>query len=496
MAPEHPTQTEVHRMRYKITTGLRCPHCTLQWYWSTGNTCLYDGLYFSYFSKMAAAGWRASEWCGACVSGSSCAGKCCGQASGKFGEEFWNCADIRVLAEGERPPTEPVTPAPQPTPPPANCLAAWRQCGGGSHTGPTCCVSGHYCKKIDPQWYHQCVPGADPNPMPSPTPATLPPTTAPSPDGSQTTTPPSPGGTCACSKSTVWDGSLGRFVDGSFCNQNFGGQNPYISAGGGEGAGGGHSGQEPCSSGQYSFSEDSGWQISVSKLQGEGQVPYRAFAYMQLCNGSTYSECWGQMDSIRFSFSFKTQDISSIGAYVKLLFWTDAGNIVGLLPPNHPKGDSSFRLIAFPHDDYPNNWATEVIIADNTWYHLAVEFEPATQGVKIFLDGTEVGSGSIPVQMLEATNGPQIGIYSFDFGASWPVNGFKLWLDDACVGETSGTCASGDGVGPPPPSSTASPSPSPTGAPTAVSTEMPTPMPTAVPTFLEAKDLSIAGAQP
>jgi len=505
MSPEHPSQTEVHRMRYKIPAELRCPHCTLQWYWSTGNTCLYDGLYFSYFRKMAAAGWRANEWCGSCMSGSgSCDGKCCGEASGKFGEEFWNCADIRVLAAGEQPPTESPTPAPQPTPPPANCLAAWQQCGGGSHTGPTCCVSGHYCKKIDPQYYHQCVSGVDPNPRPTPAPTASSTAAAPSP-GSSTTLSPSPiGATCSCSRSTVWDGSFGRFMDGSFCSQNFGGANPYISAGGGSGTGGGHSGDEPCSSGQYSFSEESGWQISVSKSQGEGNVPYRAFAYMQFCNGSPYSTCWGPAETIRFSFSFKTQDVASIGAYVKLLFWTDAGNIVGLLPPSHPKGQSSFRLITFPQDDYPNNWANEVSIEDNTWYHLSIEFEPATRGVRISIDGTEVGSGSIPVQMLEATNGPQIGVYSFDYGASWPVSGFKLWLDDACVGETSGTCPSGGNGAPvatpalpptvapmatptPAPMSapTAAPSTAPTASPTPPSTEVPTPAPVAALTCTE-----------
>jgi len=187
MASPHYSESEVHRMRYKIPLDLNCTHCTLQWYWSTGNTCLYDSGYFSYFSKMAAAGWSASNWCASCMSGSDCTGKCCGAPSGKFAEEFWNCADIRVLAvaQGQQPevglPPRETTRVPQAgtSPPPApmptlapsapmvpthapqlseTCVEAWGQCGGGSHAGPTCCVSGHFCKKIDALWYHQCVP--------------------------------------------------------------------------------------------------------------------------------------------------------------------------------------------------------------------------------------------------------------------------------------------------------------------------------------------------
>jgi len=60
-----------------------------------------------------------------------------------------------------------------------------------------------------------------------------------------------------------------------FCSQNFGGSNPYISAGGGAGASGGWSGAEPCTSGQYSFSQDGTWSISMDAPQAQGKVPYR-----------------------------------------------------------------------------------------------------------------------------------------------------------------------------------------------------------------------------
>merc|ERR550525_2011711 len=179
-------------MKYKIPEGLNCTHCTLQWYWSTGNTCIYDAGYFSYFSKMAQAGWQVSEWCHWVTSGSSCEGKCCGEASGKFAEEFWNCADIRVLVAGERLPTpapgpmpqepeEPEQPAPQTTVAPEenNCsepVQPWGKCGGSGYFGATCCTAGHWCKPIDPIWYHQCVPGAPPAAAP---PATAPPASSP-----------------------------------------------------------------------------------------------------------------------------------------------------------------------------------------------------------------------------------------------------------------------------------------------------------------------------
>merc|ERR1719471_371911 len=53
--------------------------------------------------------------------------------------------------------------------------------------------------------------------------------------------------------------------------------------------------------------------------------------------------------------------------------------------------------------------------------------------------------------MLGATRGPQIGVYSFDYSdKTWPQDGFSLFLDDACVGETSGTCPSGGSAAPAP----------------------------------------------
>merc|ERR1712039_635538 len=98
-----PAIGEVHSMRYKIPESLACEHCTLQWYYSTGNSCLYDGDYIAYFKKMAQLGWSVSEWVyGGMASWVTCENSCCGPSgTGAFGEEFWNCADIVVLPSGQ-----------------------------------------------------------------------------------------------------------------------------------------------------------------------------------------------------------------------------------------------------------------------------------------------------------------------------------------------------------------------------------------------------------
>merc|ERR1712226_801907 len=108
--------TEYHVMKYKIPEDLACTHCTLQWYWSTGNSCLYDADYLGtdgYFQRNAAAfqalGWNPADWCPWCVtSWATCDNSCC-KTGGSFGEEFWNCADIAVTASGSPAPSTTTT---------------------------------------------------------------------------------------------------------------------------------------------------------------------------------------------------------------------------------------------------------------------------------------------------------------------------------------------------------------------------------------------------
>jgi len=94
----------VHKMRYLLPADLSCSHCALQWYWSTGNSCLYDADYWKYFQS-----WPGHEaWCPKCYSRwETCDNTCCGVGSG-WAEEFWNCADIQVLtADSSNPIAQP-----------------------------------------------------------------------------------------------------------------------------------------------------------------------------------------------------------------------------------------------------------------------------------------------------------------------------------------------------------------------------------------------------
>jgi len=98
----------VHKMRYLLPEDLQCNRCTLQWYWSTGNSCLYDADYWVYFQS-----WPGREaWCPKCYSRwETCENTCCGVGSG-WAEEFWNCADIQVIAAN----SSSAIPSPSPTP--------------------------------------------------------------------------------------------------------------------------------------------------------------------------------------------------------------------------------------------------------------------------------------------------------------------------------------------------------------------------------------------
>merc|ERR1719242_2316921 len=114
-----------------------------------------------------------------------------------------------------------------------------------------------------------------------------------------------------------------------------------------------------------------------------------------------------------------------------MLFWTDSGNMLGLLPPKHPKGHGQYRLLTFIKDDYPNLWSKARQIEDDVWHHIRADFFPASRAVHIFLNNVKLDEGTIPVNMLSATNGPQIGIYSFDYGHQpWPKDGFTLKLNN------------------------------------------------------------------
>jgi endoglucanase len=102
MDPGH----EVHTMRFVIPSDLKCEHCTLQWYYATGNTCAYDADYFLFdpgfkFWNHYKAGWA------------TCDNSCCGpKRSGQWAEEFWNCADVKVVSSDQTTSEPPLTSTP------------------------------------------------------------------------------------------------------------------------------------------------------------------------------------------------------------------------------------------------------------------------------------------------------------------------------------------------------------------------------------------------
>lgn len=98
--PIDPLSGEVYAMRFAIPDDLACDHCTLQWYWATGNSCAYDEDYFLFDPGFQFwQQYKAGPW-------ATCANECCGpQGPGKWGEEFWNCADIKIVGSSTAVPT-------------------------------------------------------------------------------------------------------------------------------------------------------------------------------------------------------------------------------------------------------------------------------------------------------------------------------------------------------------------------------------------------------
>merc|ERR1719412_2898545 len=94
---------QTDKFRYRIPAGLQCAECTLQWRWWTANSCVPARDYGCYWDQLSAAGWSTSGFHG------YFSGKPCGNSGQPMcnnrGEQFVNCADIRVLASGSPVPT-------------------------------------------------------------------------------------------------------------------------------------------------------------------------------------------------------------------------------------------------------------------------------------------------------------------------------------------------------------------------------------------------------
>jgi len=245
-----------------------------------------------------------------------------------------------------------------------------------------------------------------------------------------------------------------------------------MGGGGASGAGGGCD-AAACSSGQYVFGQD-GWNITVSRAEAGGRVPYRAFAYLPFCHGKQMSACLGK--EFDFSVTFRTDGMAGWAGYVKLLFWTDAGNILGLLPAGAPgaQGNESYRLVVFPTTDYPNKWQGDVVIQDGQWYD-----------AKIHVSGTSVTvsvaggkwTKDLGIDFSKDSNGPQLGAYSFDYqGAKRASDSFSISIGamngpggsqerHACQYKCLTACDSGSSPTPTPPGPAPPSPPSPPGPP-------------------------------
>lgn len=110
---------------YRLPQGFSCEKCTLQWWWMTANSCTpHPDAYRCYFQKMQQQQWNANAWCwGAC----SFAGACPAvqRGAGSCGEQFKNCADVRIMHSSSSPVPSPTgspagpTPTHQPIAPPS-----------------------------------------------------------------------------------------------------------------------------------------------------------------------------------------------------------------------------------------------------------------------------------------------------------------------------------------------------------------------------------------
>jgi hypothetical protein len=129
-------------------------------------------------------------------------------------------------------------------------------------------------------------------------------------------------------------------------------------------------------------------------------------------------------ETVRASFrvAFRTEGAEAWPAYVKLLFWTDAAPILGLLPPGAPgaqrdKSDS-LRLVFAPTDDYPNGWAESVDIRDGDWQDVRIdvaETAEQTGAVVTVRVAGQTWTRQMPIDVGSNSLGPQLGVYSFDY---------------------------------------------------------------------------------
>jgi len=224
-----------------------------------------------------------------------------------------------------------------------------------------------------------------------------------------------------------------------FCSCGYSGTCGFICQGGSPTGNPSQCGAHVCSSGEYSFPDSRTWTIKQKTSDMKGKIPYRAFSYVPICNGKSTGTC--MPDAWSFAFSFMSEDFEKWTAFVKLFFWTDGHNFIGLLPAGSMFAkSSSMQLIFGPTNDGPNGWAEAIDVNDNQWYN--VQFDFTTTTVTMSLDGTVIiDKKAFGLNWKGDANGPQLGIYSFDINGQMSTastDELKLHLKDITVGCPAG----------------------------------------------------------
>lgn len=87
-----------HTIYFKVPAGLKCEACTMQWHWWSANSCIPAGDYGCFKDILQSKGyWVTSKKAWWTVGAGSCSGPAGPNGHSGCGEQFWNCADIKVL---------------------------------------------------------------------------------------------------------------------------------------------------------------------------------------------------------------------------------------------------------------------------------------------------------------------------------------------------------------------------------------------------------------
>ncbi|KAL3781701.1 hypothetical protein HJC23_009919 [Cyclotella cryptica] len=203
-------QTKTFVFKYKLPEGLYGDQVLLQWRYITANSCSPPGYenYFSTNSYLPDSYWtRGLTECVLPYHSD-------GSRDSTSPEQFWNCAEVKILPSGSRSPTvspkptkSPTTAAPvssRPSMPPGICIAEWKDCTSDQSS----CCEGFKCTQVDPTGSSLCLADTCSWNPPPPTPSTPAPTTPKTPT---TASPHSNSGCCTINLKTC------HHEAGTFC---------------------------------------------------------------------------------------------------------------------------------------------------------------------------------------------------------------------------------------------------------------------------------------